>query len=178
MRREVLSSALYPRVYDEHLAFEARCGDVSMLPTPVYFYGLDPGQEVWVEIETGKTLVIELENVGESDEEGLRTVYFRLNGQSRAIQVADRSLAGEVATRRTANAAMPGEVGAPMPGSVLAVHVAEGAKVAAGVPLLTLEAMKMETVVRAPVAGTVLELAVDEKQVVRGGDLLLVIDPA
>jgi len=178
LRREVLSSALYPRVYDDHLAFEARCGDVSMLPTPVYFYGLDPGQEVWVEIETGKTLVIELENVGESDEEGLRTVYFRLNGQSRAIQVADRSLAGEVVARRTANAAMPGEVGAPMPGSVLAVHVAEGAKVAAGVPLLTLEAMKMETVVRAPVAGTVLELAVDEKQVVRGGDLLLVIDPA
>ena len=178
LRREVLTSALYPRVYDEHLAFEARCGDVSMLPTPVYFYGLDPGQEVWVEIETGKTLVIELENVGEADQEGLRTVYFRLNGQSRAIAVADRSLAGESVARRTADPALPGEIGAPMPGSVLALHATEGAKVAAGEPLLTLEAMKMETVVRAPVAGTVLELAVEAKQSVRGGDLLVVMDPA
>src|SRR5690606_6184866 len=108
--RDLLSYALYPRVLDDFFAFRKRCGDVSLLPTPVYFYGLEMGQEVWVEIEAGKTLVVSLEAMGEPDEEGNVTVYFKLNGQNRQVLVRDRSLVGEADTRRRADAALPGEV--------------------------------------------------------------------
>jgi len=173
---EVISYALYPRVLEDYFAFQGRCGDVSLLPTPVYFYGLDPGQEVWVEIEPGKTLVVELETCSEPDAEGRVTVYFKLNGQHRQVVVADRSLAATVEQRLRADPAQPGEVGAPMPGRVIALHVAEGAKVAAGDALLTLEAMKMETIVRAPVNGTVRELCTDLKVAVMAQDLLMRIE--
>jgi pyruvate carboxylase len=176
--RDVLSYALYPRVLDDHFVFRNRCGDVSLLPTPVYFYGLEMGQEVWVELEPGKTLLVSLEARGEPDEDGNVTVYFKLNGQNRQVLVRDRSLVGEADTRRRADPANVGDVGAPMPGRVIAMHVTEGATVAPGDPLLTLEAMKMETVVRAPVAGTVRELCVDAKQQIKAQDLLVVLDPA
>jgi pyruvate carboxylase len=175
--RDVVSYALYPRVLDDFFAFQSRCGDVSLLPTPVYFYGLDMGQEVWIEIEPGKTLVVSLEAKSEPDEEGHVSVYFKLNGQSRRIAVPDRSLTKDVETRRRADPAQPGDVGAPMPGRVIVLHCREGAAVAAGEPLLTLEAMKMETIVRAPVAGTVRELCTDVKAQVKAQDLLVVIDP-
>jgi pyruvate carboxylase len=176
--RELISYALYPRVMEEHFAFQSRCGDVSMLPTPAYFYGIEPGSELWVEIEEGKTLVISLEALGEPDAEGLQTVYFKLNGQGRPVAVPVRGLAKTVEARRQADPGQPGEVGAPMPGTVVAVNCREGNAVTAGEPLLTLEAMKMETVVRAPVAGTVREIATDVRAAVRARDLLVVLDLA
>lgn len=175
-QQEVVSYALYPRVLDDYFAFTNRCGNVSILPTPVYFYGLEPGQEVWVEIEQGKTLVVELEAVGEPDAEGNVTVYFKLNGQNRHVSVRDQSIQRQGPARRQADAAVPGEVGAPMPGRVIAIQAREGAAVEAGEPLLTLEAMKMETVVRAPIAGKVRELCTDTGAEVRGGDLLVVVE--
>jgi len=175
---EVVSMALYPRVVADYYDFRKKHGDVSILDTPTFFFGLEPGQEVWVTIEEGKTLLIGLETVGELKEDGTRTVYFRLNGAPRHVEVMDREAGVEVAESRKADAGKPGEVGAPMPGTVLEVHVAEGDTVSAGDPLLTLEAMKMETVVRAPVDGAVEEVCVDEKTPVLGGDLLVVVDPA
>ncbi|MFY9344775.1 MAG: biotin/lipoyl-containing protein, partial [Planctomycetota bacterium] len=175
-RADVVSYALYPRVLDDFFAFQNRCGDVSLLPTPVYFYGLDMGQEVWIELEPGKTLVVSLEAKSEADEDGNVTVYFKLNGQNRQVVVADRSLVKEGETRRRADAAVPGEVGAPMPGRVIVLHVREGQPVAEGEPLLTLEAMKMETIVRAPVGGVVRELCTDVKAAVKAQDLLVVVD--
>lgn len=176
--RDVVSYALYPRVMDDYFAFRNRCSDVSLLPTPVYFYGLEMGQEVWIELERGKTLVISLEARSEPDEQGHVTVYFKLNGQNRQVVVADRSLEGEVETRRRADAAKPGDVGSPMPGRVIVLQVGEGAEVAEGDPLLTLEAMKMETIVRAPVSGTVRELCTDVGSAVQAEDLLVVIEPS
>ncbi|MEQ1632767.1 MAG: pyruvate carboxylase [Planctomycetota bacterium] len=173
--RDVVSYALYPRVLDDYCRFVAQCGDVSMLPSPVYFYGLEIGQEVWVEIEPGKTLVIALEAVGEPDNDGNCTVYWKLNGQNRHVTVPDTSLAKTVEARRRADSSHPGEIGSPMPGRVIAVHVREGEAVEAGAQLLTLEAMKMETVVRAPQAGTVRELCTDVNARVQGGDLLVVL---
>jgi pyruvate carboxylase len=175
--RDVVSYALYPRVLDDFFAFQNRCADVSLLPTPIFFYGLEMGQEVWVEIEPGKTLVISLEARSETDEEGLVTVYFKLNGQNRQVAVPDRSQKQETEVRRRADAEVPGEVGAPMPGRVIALHCSEGQTVDEGEPLVTLEAMKMETVVRAPVAGTVRELCTDVKAQVKAQDLLVVLDP-
>lgn len=176
--RDVVSYALYPRVLDDYFAFRNRCSDVSLLPTPVYFYGLEMGQEVWIELERGKTLVISLEARSDPDEQGSVTVYFKLNGQNRQVVVADRSLEGEVETRRRADPSNPGEVGSPMPGRVIALHVGEDEEVAEGDPLLTLEAMKMETVVRAPVGGVVRELCTDVGAAVVGDDLLVVLDPS
>jgi pyruvate carboxylase len=164
-------------VLDDFFAFQNRCADVSLLPTPIFFYGLEMGQEVWVEIEPGKTLVISLEARSETDEEGLVTVYFKLNGQNRQVAVPDRSQKQETEVRRRADAEVPGEVGAPMPGRVIALHCSEGQTVDEGEPLVTLEAMKMETVVRAPVAGTVRELCTDVKAQVKAQDLLVVLDP-
>jgi pyruvate carboxylase len=174
--RDVVSYALYPRVLDDFFAFQSACGDVSILPTPVYFHGLEPGQEVWVEIEPGKTLVISLEAVGDPDAEGNVTVYWKLNGQSRHVTVLDKSKARTVDARRKADPAQAGEVGAPMPGRVIGVHVREGQAVEAGQPLLTLEAMKMETVVRSPSAGKVRELCTDSNARVLSGDLLVRLD--
>ena len=176
LARDVVSYALYPRVLDDYFAFRNRCSDVSLLPTPVYFYGLDIGQEVWIELEPGKSLLVSLEALSEPDEHGHVTVYFKLNGQNRQVVVADRSVESEVEARRRADAAAPGEVGAPMPGRVITLHVGEGEDVAEGAPLLTLEAMKMETVVRAPSDGTVRELCVDVGLAVEGGDLLVALD--
>jgi pyruvate carboxylase len=174
--RDVVSYALYPRVLDDFFGFQNRYGDVSILPTPAYFYGLEKGQEVWIEIEPGKTLVVSLEAKGEPDEEGNVTAYFKLNGQNRQVTVADRSLVKDAETRRRADPGAAGEVGAPMPGRVIVLHCREGQSVPAGEPLLTLEAMKMETIVRAPVAGTVRELCTDVKSQVKAQDLLVVID--
>ena len=174
--RDVVSYALYPRVLDDYFAFRKRCSDVSLLPTPVYFYGLEMGQEVWIELERGKTLVVSLEARSEPDEEGHVTVYFKLNGQHRQVVVADRSLVSEVEARRRADPAQPGQVGSPMPGRVISLHVGEGEQVGEGDPLVTLEAMKMETVVRAPVAGVVRELCTDVGKAVQADDLLVVLE--
>lgn len=177
-QRETVSYALYPRVLDDYFAFRGRCGDVSILPTPVYFYGLQPGQEVWVEIEPGKTLVISLDAVSEPDAEANVTVYFKLNGQNRQIMVPDRSLVQTTEQRRRADPSEPGELGAPMPGRVIALHCREGQRIAANEPMVTLEAMKMETVVRAPFAGTVREICTDLGAAVKAQDLLLLLDKA
>jgi len=172
---EVLSEALYPRVVADYWDAYERYGKVSILPTPVYFYGLEPGQEVWVELEEGKTLVITLDAVGEADAKGHRTVYFTLNGQPRPITILDRSLGESIDEARRADPADRAQIGAPMPGTVMTLHVTEGAEVAEGDALLTLEAMKMETIVRAPLAGRVLELVVNTRAAVAAGDLLVVV---
>ncbi|MGA1606786.1 MAG: pyruvate carboxylase [Planctomycetota bacterium] len=175
---DVLSAALYPRVLADHLTFRNRYGDVSILDTPTYFYGMDPGDEVWVDLEEGKTLVIRFDAVSEPSEDGTRTVYFTLNGQGRQIPTPDRSIAAEVHGNRKAEAADPRHVGAPMPGKIIAVPVAVGDRIAAGDALVTLEAMKMETVVRAPDDGVVAELVARDGHTVQAGDLLVILEAA
>jgi pyruvate carboxylase len=175
-RHEAVSAALYPRVMDEFWTQLARFEDVSILESPVYFYGVEPGQEIWVELEPGKTLVIKLDAVGEPDENGMRTVYFELNGHGRQVLVRDRSRASTVQARRKAERGNPQHVGASMPGTVIHLHVKPADRVETGAPLVTLEAMKMEMVVRAPRPGVVKELVPALKSAVQSGDLLAVLD--
>ncbi len=172
-RHEVISAALYPRVLDEFWAQLALYEDVSILETPTYFYGMEVGQEIWVELEPGKTLVVSLSAVGEPNEDGGRTVWFEVNGHGRQVSVRDRSRASAAQERRKAERGNDKHIGASMPGLVMAIQVKPGAKVEAGDALLTLEAMKMETVVRAPRAGTVAEILTAPKTQVQAGDLLL-----
>ena len=145
-----------------------------MLPTPVFFYGMQKGEEVGVEIEPGKTLVIRFLTIGEPHEDGHRLVGFELNGQPREILVEDRSLAKTAtAARRKAEPGNPLQVGAPMPGSVVAVTVKAGEEVTAGQKLATMEAMKMETSIHADRAAKVAEVLVKPGSQVQGGDLLI-----
>ncbi|HVE82891.1 MAG TPA: pyruvate carboxylase [Myxococcales bacterium] len=175
-RDEAVSQALYPRVMEEYWEAFARYEDVSILDSPTYFYGMVPGQEISVEMERGKTLVTSLEAVGEPDADGMRTVYFTLNGHARQVVVRDRSRASSQASRRRAEAGNPAHVGASMPGTVIALHRKPGDRVEPGAPLLTLEAMKMETVVRAPRGGVIKEMVPTLRGAVQSGDLLVVLE--
>ena len=151
----------------------AKYSDVSVLPTPVFFYGLRAGEEVSLEIEPGKTLIVKFVTVGDPHPDGRRQVFFELNGQPREVRVVDRSLGAVSTARPKADAGNPKHVAAPMPGAVVAVAVAAGDAVAAGQKLATLEAMKMESTIYAPAAGKVAEVLVTAGTQVDGGDLLI-----
>ena len=173
---DVISAALYPRVLDDYFAKLNAHEDVSILDTPVYFYGMEIGQEIWVELEQGKTLVISLQAIGDADANGMRTVWFELNGQARQVSVRDQSRATTTVARRKAEKGDPNQVGASMPGTVIGVHCKEGETVREGSPLLTLEAMKMETVLRAAKAGRVKQVLASLKTAVHAEDLLVVLE--
>jgi pyruvate carboxylase len=142
-----------------------------VLPTPAFLEGPKAGEELSVDIEPGKTLLIRLLTVGEPHGDGLRTVFFELNGQPRSVTVADASLAGTVQRRPKATAGDAREVGAPMPGLVVTVAVRKGDKVKKGQKLLSLEAMKMETTVYAERDGTLAEVLVAPGTPVEAGEL-------
>jgi pyruvate carboxylase len=174
--REVVTNLLYPRVYTDLLAHQEKYSDVSVLPTPVYFYGMEPGDEVSIEIEEGKTLILKFQTVGDPHVDGRRTVFFELNGQPREVFVVDESLQPEVKARPKADRADPGQIAAPMPGLVVRVHVSEGETVVAGQKLVSLEAMKMETTVHAERPGRIGEVLVRPGTQVEAGDLLMRIE--
>lgn len=172
--REVISHLLYPKVFADYAAHRQKFSDVSVLPTTAFFYGLHKGEEVSVEIEPGKTLIIKFLTVGDPHDDGRRLVFFELNGQPRDVLVQDRSLgAGAVTARLKAETGNPLHVAAPMPGAVVGILVGVGEQVAAGQKLATLEAMKMETTLYAERAGRVAEILVRPGTQVEGGDLLI-----
>jgi pyruvate carboxylase len=173
LERDVVSHLLYPRVFPEFAEHQRTYSDTSVLPTPVFFFGMEPGEELSVEIEPGKTLIIKYLTVGDPHPDGQRVVFFELNGQPREALVLDRSLGDQVRARPKADRNDPRQVGAPMPGLLVSVPVTVGEEVAAGQKLCTLEAMKMETTVYAERAGRVAELLVKPGTQIDAGDLLL-----
>ena len=173
-RRATLNELLFPGPTKEFLESRETYGDVSVLPTIDYLYGLRHGEEHEVTLEEGKTIILGLQAISEPDERGYRTVMATINGQLRPISVRDRAVASEVAAAEKADPGKPGHVAAPFQGVVTTV-VAEGDKVAAGDVVATIEAMKMEASITAPVDGTVERLAISGTQAVDGGDLVLVL---
>ncbi len=171
--QDVLSHLLYPKVFADFADHQAKYSDVSVLPTPVFFFGLLAGEEVSLEIEPGKTLIVKFVTVGDPHDDGRRVVFFELNGQPREVRVVDRSLGAVSTARPKADANNPKHIAAPMPGAVVAVAVAVGDAVAVGQKLATLEAMKMESTLYAPAAGKVAEVLVAAGTQVDGGDLLM-----
>jgi pyruvate carboxylase len=171
--RVLLAYLLYPRVCSELAEHRRLFSDTSVLPTPVFFYGMEPGEEVSVDIEAGKTLIIKFLTVGDPHPDGNRLVFFELNGQPREVMVVDKALGSEVHAHPKAEAGNPRHVGAPMPGLVVSVPVAPGELVVAGQKLCSLEAMKMETTVYADQVGRVAEVLVKPRTQVDAGDLLL-----
>jgi pyruvate carboxylase len=172
---ELASHLMYPKVFAEFAAAQRKYGPVSMLPTPVFFYGMAVGDEISVEIEKGKALVVRLQAIGETDEEGQVRVFFELNGQPRIAKVPNRSAVAVLPARRKADEANEGHVAAPMPGSVSSIAVAVGQTVKAGDVLLSIEAMKMETALHAPRDGTVSEVLVHPGSPIDAKDLLMTI---
>ena len=166
---------MYPQVFLEFEKARSTYDDLSVLPSPAFFYGLQCEEEIAVEIEPGKTLFIKLVHVGEADRQGKRAVTFELNGVPRTIAILDRSVVVEDKSRPKANPDDPREVGAPIPGKISQVAVTVGHLVKKGDPLFTLEAMKMYTSVTAPLAGLVHRIDVAEGDVVDVKDLLLTL---
>ena len=154
---ELASYLMYPKVFREFVEHRRNYGDVSALPTPVFFSGLSEQEEISVELEAGKTLLIRLQGRSESEADGEAKLFYELNGQSRTIRVA-RAGAQAVAEKRKADERNPKEIGAPMPGMVVRVAVQQGQNVRKGEPLLALEAMKMETVIAAPSDGVIKQI--------------------
>ena len=150
-------------------------GPVSVLPTPVYFYGMKAEDEIFVDIEKGKTLVIRCLAIGDVDDKGMVTVFFEINGQPRRVKVPDRAHGASAAkARRKAEAGNEAHVGAPMPGVVSTLAVAAGQAVKAGDVLLSIEAMKMETALHAERDGTIAEVLVKAGDQIDAKDLLVV----
>ena len=175
---EFASWLMYPQVFTDYAAARRKYGDVSVLPTPVYFYGMEPGEEVAVDIARGRTLFIRYVARSETDRKGECTVFFELNGQPRTVRVADRSAAAADMALPKAEEGNPGHLGAPMPGMVVKVFFAEGEAVEEGDVLVAIEAMKMETVVRAERSGVVQEVVAPAGTTVDAKDLLVVVGDA
>jgi len=174
---EFASYLMYPKVFTDYAGALQTYGPVSALPTPAYFYGLPVGEEMFVDLERGKTLVIRNLAVGEPNEEGMVTVFFELNGQPRRIKVPDRAHgASASAQRRKVEVGNHAHIGAPMPGVVSTVAVAAGQEVQAGDVLLSIEAMKMETAIHAESDGIVAEVLVKAGDQIDAKDLLVVLE--
>ncbi|HEX4976479.1 MAG TPA: biotin/lipoyl-containing protein, partial [Nocardioides sp.] len=171
-RRATLNELLFPGPTSAFRESREKYGDISVLPTTDYLYGLRAGEEHEVDLEEGKRLLLGLQAVSEPDERGIRTVLCTINGQLRPINVRDRSVEADAPTAERADPGKPGHVAAPFDG-VVSVVVEQGDQVKAGDTVATIEAMKMEAAITAPVDGTVERVALGGTQQVEGGDLVL-----
>lgn len=174
--KDVLSYIMYPEVFVDYRHKLERYSDISIVPTPSFFYGMKTGETVNVEIQKGKVLYIRLVQIGELDETGQRIVFFELNGQSREIIVRDANAKTTAAVRRKADHSNTNHIAATMPGTILDVQVQQGDEIEEGQLLLISEAMKMETTLKAPRKAVVKELLVANGDQVNSGDLLLVLE--
>ena len=176
-RDDLLSYLLYPEVFVAYDKFRQTYADVSVLPTHAFYYGLVSGEEIAVEIEPGKTLILKFLTASDPHPDGTRTLFFELNGQPREVNVRDRALRVVERAHPKADPADPGQVAAPTAGVVSGIAVQVNHSVERGAKLLTLEAMKMQSNIYASIAGRVTKLLVTPGQHVEAKDLLVTIAP-
>ena len=167
---------MYPKVFLDYMGRHRQYGPVRTLPTRTFFYGMEPAEEISVEIDPGKTLEIRLQTMGDTDDQGEVRVFFELNGQPRVIRVPDRKARAQAARRPKAEAGNPDHIGAPMPGVVASVSVQVGQKVREGDALLTIEAMKMETGIYAERDATVKAVHVQPASQIDAKDLMIELE--
>jgi pyruvate carboxylase len=173
---DALSYVLYPQVFQDFAKHAHEFSDTDVIATPAFFFGLKKDEEVAVEIEPGKTLIITLQTVSDPHDDGTRTVFFELNGQPREVRIADHSLEVSLHRHPKTDGENPKHVGAPMPGKISSLSVDKGATVKAGQALLSIEAMKMEAAVYSPRDARVAEVLVKPGTVVAAKDLLVVFE--
>ncbi|MCM3713061.1 pyruvate carboxylase [Alkalihalobacillus oceani] len=174
---DLLSYALYPKVFLDFEQFRQQFGDVSVLDTPTFFYGLRLGEEIEVEIEQGKTLIVKLVSISKPKDDGTRIVYFELNGQPREVVIKDLNVETKTIARPKVDQSNPNQIGASMPGTVVKTLVEKGDKVKKGDHLMITEAMKMETTVQAQFDGVVENVYVESGEPILTGDLLIEVTP-
>ncbi len=173
---DFLSYKLYPKVFEQAVKNFKRYGNVSKLPTKNFFYGLQEGEETIAEIAPGKTIIVELQSVSAADEKGYRNVFFKLNGQTRNLRIADAKLKVEEKTNVKADPANAKQVAAPLQGKLSEVLVNPGDAVKKNQPLFILEAMKMESTVSAPADGKVANVVLQGGTMVMADDLVLELE--
>jgi len=174
-RQTVLNELLFPGPTAEFEALRDKYGDISVIGTKDYLYGLRLGEETVIEVEPGVSLYVSLETISEPDDHGIRTVMISLNGQVRPVSIKDESIKVTVVTAEKADPSTPGHIGAPFSG-VVTLGVKEGDRVAEGQTVATIEAMKMEAGISATREGVVARLAIPPTQQVEAGDLLMVVE--
>jgi pyruvate carboxylase len=170
---ELFCHLMYPDVFADYAKARKQHGDVSVLPSSTFLYGLQPGEEIAVAIEEGKTLILKLLYVGDPDENGQRAITFELNGRPRDTTIQDRSIKSEKKARPLADPADAAQIGAPIPGMVTALSVSVGHSVKKGDKLLTLEAMKMQTTIYSSLNGVVEEVLVKVGDSVESKELVV-----
>jgi len=173
--KDAIASVLYPAVFADLVKHQNKYDDTSGLPTPAFFYGLRPGEEIVIDEDRGQALIIKFLTVGDPHEDGRRTVFFEVNGQPREVTVADNNLVSSVVSHRKAEPDNDNHVAAAMPGMVVNVAVAAGDNVEKGQTLMVLEAMKMESTLYAEKAGVMKEILVRPGSQIESGELLAVL---
>jgi pyruvate carboxylase len=168
---DFLSYKFYPKVFEDYFKATEKYGNVSAIPSTTFFYGLKPNQEVIINISEGKTIIVKFLYKSEPDLKGIRIVYFKINGQTKAIEIKDESIKSEVIQNR--KALTDKEIGAPLPGSLSKIWVKEGEEVKENQPLFTIEAMKMENTILAHGCGIINKIHLNENYLVEKGDLLI-----
>ncbi|MCL4123130.1 UNVERIFIED_CONTAM: hypothetical protein GTU68_049332 [Idotea baltica] len=174
--KDALSYLLYPHVFKDYAKAIKDYGNLLWLPTPAFFYGMYEGEEIEVDIEAGKRLIIQLVAISDASEEGMRTVFFNLNGQPRAISVQDRAISPKTQGNEKADSEVPGSIGSPLAGALVGIEITEGSSVSIDSALFTVEAMKMQTIVRSPVEGVVKRVVLSEGTRVDVSDLIIEIE--
>ena len=172
---DYLSYKMYPKVYEDYYKSLEQYGDLSIIPTAAFFFGLKPNEEIMIEIAEGKNILVRLLFVSDPDDYGMRLVTFELNGQSRQVQLRDRSVKAD--RPRNAKAAASGDIGAPLQGRLARILVKSGDSIRKNTPLFVIEAMKMESTVTSAFEGTVGKVVLNEGMLVEQDDCVVVIKP-
>ena len=170
-KKDLISSLLYPKVFKDYYEHFENYGDVSYIPTLAFFYGLKPGEEILIEFEAGKIILVELVYVTSANNMGIRTVYFKLNGQNRAVEVKDMSV--EITKKQHIKAEKESEIGAPLQGKLVNIKVKKGDYVELEQSLFVLEAMKMESSVLSSYEGKVKKVHLSQGTMVEQNDLII-----
>lgn len=173
---DFLTYKFYPKVFEDGFNFWKEFGDVSVVPTPIFLFGMKPGQDITIEISKGKTLLVRLLSIGPVDDNGKRTVFFKLNGQTRNVEVMDKSVKVQKVENKKIDKADSNQIGAPLQGMLSKLLVNKGDKVKKNQPLFVIEAMKMETVVTAPNDGAVDYIQLASGTLVNTHDLVLALN--
>ena len=173
---DLLSYLLYPKVFEEYYSHRKEYGEVWHIPTINFFYGLKPEEEVIIEIDKGKSILVRLLTCSEPDEDGKRKVFMRLNGQTRIIEVADKSIKVTHTEHQKTDKANNRQVGAPLQGKLTQVLVKEGEEVGANQPLFVIETMKMETTITATASGKIKRLVLQPGTMVKSEDLVVELE--
>jgi pyruvate carboxylase len=168
---DLLSYLFYPKVFEEYAAHREQYGDVYYLPTTSFFYGLNADEETLIELAPGKSILVKMMYITESDEHGIRSVFFKLNGQTRAIDVKDKNFKVIAITNKKVS--LENEIGAPLQGKLSKILVNIGDEIEKNTPLFAIEAMKMESTVVAPFAGKVKAILLKPGSLVAQDDVVI-----